>query len=57
MINACIKCGVDFEAEGDAEICDGCIGDVLKKILEEAGQPIILDDEEGAVYFPKGSFN
>jgi DNA-directed RNA polymerase subunit RPC12/RpoP len=50
----CSECGSIFYDELNAlQLCNNCLSKEFFKLLDELGQPIILDEETGYLYIPK----
>jgi len=47
----------DELAGGASPLCSICIERAVMDTLESLGNPMILDEETGEVYVPKGSVN
>ena len=64
---SCVKCGGEVEedflltetelSEGCAPWCSRCLALEVRDVLEELGHPIVVDEEDGRVYFPTGIQN
>ncbi len=57
MKGICEKCGRIVELVEDITVCQPCLDQAIADVMEKLGQPMILDEEDGCVYMPKGILN